>query len=1448
MLLTLAPMNIFAADAEKTDFSDMKATDYYAQAATALEQLDILSGYPDGTFGAEKPITRAEMAAIVCRMIDKETDAKKAMGETIFDDVSSDHWASGYINIASKEGIINGDGNGKFRPEDDVKHEEAIKMVVCALGYGNDVEVDEKDWSKGYLEVASEKGISDDLKGAKGKASTRGDVAVMTYNGLATDAENSKIPAIPVASVKAGEYKGTQKVKLTTTTKDADIYYTTDGTTPTVKSTKYTKEISISKTSTLKAIAVKNGVVSMGVMSADYTIKQVSSGGGSSRPTTYSLSFATVENGSVDSSVAGSYTKNSTINLTATPDENYVFVKWESNNGGTFADANSATTTFTMPAKSVVITAVFAEKETVPAEIAELFGIDPDDYDTDNDGLSNYIEIYITHTDPTVEDTDNNGTLDADEDADTDGLTNISEIEAGTDLTKADTDDDGLSDFDEVNTYNSNPCEYDTDGDTLSDGDEILLGLNPLVQKSDGTTLDSERTFTQELSENNISEDLLSEDNAAIPSLTLTASGNINNDVVISATSSNDFSDSRAIVGEAIDVYGENIYEGTISFALQNDDVSLLSVDDTDETFNTNLICKYNADGSTEYLDTDYDSDTNTLSADINGEGTYFVMDVKNLFDELGLAMPTVADLSSLTDPKPIALMSIDEFAEEDNQNQNNNSNESAEGISLMSIDEVEEDTNIVAASAETEKVTLMASSGAMAQADIVFIIDTTGSMSGAINNVKNNVKLFVDELKSRGVSAGLALVEYRDIYEDGYDTTKVHKNGSSNWFYDMDVYKEKVSNLRASGGGDGPESAVDALETARLLDMRASAGKIFILVTDADYKVGNRYDIPSMAAEIELLKNAGVSCSVVTDSYYKSLYYNLYNDTNGIWADLYGNFNTELTTLADKIGEEIVGDGYWVYLNGPVPIPTKLKEMPSEDGTADSDDDGLLDKYELVSTTPTKTIDLDELITLISKGVITGTDYGVVKMYEFKSNPAEKDTDFDGVEDIVDTMPKSNSYTNTMKNKEINSNVTYNMDFRNFFKDNSEYNQELAITSSILSSVVYNGITINESHAEGLLKSFGFSADKTYNYKISEPDNHLSEVVFSTKTIKYNEKTKQIIPIIVRGTNSTIEEWASNFDIGTTDEYTGSDDWKIKENHKGFDIAATRILNEIYSKNIISNDSNVETVFWITGHSRGAAIANILGARLSDEGYKTFTYTFAAPNTTTVSESKAKSYTGIFNIVNEDDFVPCLPMSDWSFKRYGKTTSGMSIQKSYEKEWEKLTDIWDYNNDRFGMQNTIDALADIVDDRNECYKYTCDCHGDGTHDDEYYYMDHTIYYPNYIKITNYGMSKDSREKAIGKIPENALPYCEITRHDGWGIAGWDFDVCQTPAYFMQLLAAKMANKIDNYRFVVELNIATKYEKAKTAIASSALGGLAHPHYQETYYLLSKHAQAGDFR
>lgn len=665
----------------------------------------------------------------------------------------------------------------------------------------------------------------------------------------------------------------------------------------------------------------------------------------------------------------------------------------------------------------------------------------------------------------------------------------------------------------------------------------------------------------------------------------------------------------------------------------------------------------------------------------------------------------------------------------------------------------------------------------------------------------------------------------------DGYDSTKVYKNGKSNWFYDTDAYKVTIATLRASGGGDTPESVVEALETARLLDMRASAGKFFILVTDANYKIGNRYDIPTMAYEIELLKNAGVCASVVTSNSYKSTYTPLYEQTDGIWANIYGDFYTELMTLADKIGDDVVGDGYWIYLTGPVPTPVRLDEKPYAGSTVDTDGDGIYDIDELESIEPTGEVDLDEIIRTVSKGAITDTSYGVVKTYNYKSTPIARDTDYDGIIDKLDPEPKNNTFKAVMKDDDydINSNISYTVDLRTFFSDNEKFNKNLCVTSSIFSSVVYDGITIEGTHANGLLKKHGFKDVRVYKLSDDYTDEHLSEIAIGYKQVEYDNKTKEIVSVVVRGTNGTIQEWSSNFDLGSTDEVGG--DWEEWVNHKGFDIAATRILRYIYQ---YVEDNNLgtssEIVFWVSGHSRGAAIANIIGARL---GYKTFTYTFAAPNTTT--DRLTSQYKGIFNIVNSDDFVTYLPMKAWEFGKYGRTAI-ISIGDKYKKEWKDFT--WKiYNRDEYGMQKTIDTLANVAKDRNDCYIYTCDCHGNGSRDN--------------ITASYWSQFPFSRDKAIEGIPANAKKYCQITLYDAKLLGEqWGFEICQTPAYYMQLMADTMTknNLKDKIPFAFAYIIAPRYQKAHKCVISSAIGGLEHPHYLETYYLLSTHVNSAMFK
>jgi len=321
-LASLIPSMVFAEN--DAIFTDVKGNEYYAVAAGDLSKLGILEGYEDGSFGASHSITRAEMTAIICRMLKKDNEAVKAKGGADFDDVSSGHWASGYINVATKANIIEGDGDGKFRPEDDVKYEEALKMVVCALGFGDNVEVVPEDWSVGYISAAKNKGITNNIKGSKGIAATRGDIAVMVHNGLTEDLSK------PIISVTAGTYNSNQLVKLTTSTKDAKIYYTIDGTEPTVKSAMYTKEITISKTLTLKAITIKSDVIASEVASADYTIKRSSSGGGGgSSSKKYTVSFD-LNYESADKRIPNkTVSKNKKIDKPNAPNRtNYIFGGW----------------------------------------------------------------------------------------------------------------------------------------------------------------------------------------------------------------------------------------------------------------------------------------------------------------------------------------------------------------------------------------------------------------------------------------------------------------------------------------------------------------------------------------------------------------------------------------------------------------------------------------------------------------------------------------------------------------------------------------------------------------------------------------------------------------------------------------------------------------------------------------------------------------------------------------------------------------------------------------------------------------------------------------------------------------------------------------------------------------------------------------------------------------
>lgn len=167
-------------------FPDVPASASYAEAVNALHEYGIISGDSKGNFNPSSSITRAEAAAIICRLSGIDELAKQA-STTAFSDVPVSHWSNGYVATAAKQGIINGYGNGRFGPSDSVTYAQIVKMLVCTWD-GEDAAVAAGGWPTGYITVAQNRNYLKGLTITDYKyAAPRSDVAVLIYNSFISD-------------------------------------------------------------------------------------------------------------------------------------------------------------------------------------------------------------------------------------------------------------------------------------------------------------------------------------------------------------------------------------------------------------------------------------------------------------------------------------------------------------------------------------------------------------------------------------------------------------------------------------------------------------------------------------------------------------------------------------------------------------------------------------------------------------------------------------------------------------------------------------------------------------------------------------------------------------------------------------------------------------------------------------------------------------------------------------------------------------------------------------------------------------------------------------------------------------------------------------------------------------------------------------------------------------
>lgn len=149
-------LTVPAGAAAVTKFSDVSDS-YTATAVETLRLMGVLDGYGDGTFRPDTILNRAQFCKMAVYAMDGSGELGRYSTVTIFPDVKPSHWASAYINMAARKGIISGFADGKFKPGQTVTAGQAVTILMRGLGY--------KDedmggvWPQSYMAEAQTNGL-----------------------------------------------------------------------------------------------------------------------------------------------------------------------------------------------------------------------------------------------------------------------------------------------------------------------------------------------------------------------------------------------------------------------------------------------------------------------------------------------------------------------------------------------------------------------------------------------------------------------------------------------------------------------------------------------------------------------------------------------------------------------------------------------------------------------------------------------------------------------------------------------------------------------------------------------------------------------------------------------------------------------------------------------------------------------------------------------------------------------------------------------------------------------------------------------------------------------------------------------------------------------------------------------------------------------------------------
>lgn len=176
------PVKAEVTAAAQGQLPDVQGTKYES-AVNMLTTIGVVAGKDDGKYHAGDNLSRAEFAKFAVYAAGYGPESERLTAPTTgFSDVSKDYWAAKYIKVAKDHGLMKGTGYNQFNPLGNITYEEIVTVLQRLQGY-NDENLT-GTWPSNHVSIATQSGITDDTDFTQGKASNRGDMAILLKNAI----------------------------------------------------------------------------------------------------------------------------------------------------------------------------------------------------------------------------------------------------------------------------------------------------------------------------------------------------------------------------------------------------------------------------------------------------------------------------------------------------------------------------------------------------------------------------------------------------------------------------------------------------------------------------------------------------------------------------------------------------------------------------------------------------------------------------------------------------------------------------------------------------------------------------------------------------------------------------------------------------------------------------------------------------------------------------------------------------------------------------------------------------------------------------------------------------------------------------------------------------------------------------------------------------------------